>query len=251
MWSSSHSPEDPFYSISSIASLYPYIFLLEDPEGFFAYYYGKEENRQIPRGGVPLMELWVEKISPDASSSESVDFLGSTKVFHSVNNSTAAPLYSNGTTARMACERAVRLVGSWHASRDLRNDDEPSIVSVAGELKELISEDVRNQVFYVMVARLANSVSVAVDIFWQKDKDSAWQSVFCVTDPDLGDVVIRPVLQERIVKLPEEYSSPSNLQIDMIKLWHKVFLAEADRRDPLTFGLLPGKKPINISTTNR
>ena len=237
MWISSHSLVDPLHDLESYLSIYPLGASVEDPVGVLEHHYG---DGSIPRGGVPPIAIWIEKILPDDSNVKR-DYFGTTTGLHFVDDKIPGPLYTGGS-GRAVCDNALGLIARLYAGQSVSKDS-PGGSSAKSRLEELIAEDARNQVFYLMGAQFADSAPTAVDIFWQKDDNSFWQSIWCTMD-DSKAVVIRPELKGHAERLTEN-------QAATIQLWYKIFLAEANRRDPLTFGLRPGEKPINISTTNR
>ena len=237
MWISSHSPVDPFHDLESFLSMYPLGASVEDPVGVLKHHSG---DGSIPRGGVPPMAIWIEKILPDDSNVER-GYFGTTTGLHFVDNKIPGPLYT-GESGRAICDNALGLIARLYAGQSVSKGN-PGGSSVKSRLEELIAEDARNQVFYLMGAQFAGSAPAIVDIFWRKNILSSWQSIWCTMDNNEA-VVIRPELKGHAERLTEN-------QAATIQLWYKIFLAEANRRNPLTFGLLPGKKPINISTTNR
>ena len=101
-----------------------------------------------------------------------------------------------------------------------------------------------------MVAHRMDSVSVpvVVDIFWRKNKDSSWQSIWCTMSDD--GIEVRSEFE-----VPPEFEGHAEQltknQKATLQLWFKIFLAELDRRDPDSLDLREGQEPINISTTNQ
>lgn len=239
MWITSHPPEDPFHDLRGLVSIHPLETLVEDPEGVLEHHYG---DGSIPRGGVPPVALSLVEVSPNGDTTTE-SFLGRTKVLHFVNGRAVSSLQS-ADQARMLYEHAVTAIACLRVEQNPSyNKGQSSGPAIKAELAKLIAENVQDQTFYLMVAHRINSTPVVVDIFWRKDGSSFWQSIWCTMD-DSKAVVIRPELKGHAERLTEN-------QAATIQLWYKIFLAEANRRDPLTFGLLPGEKPINISTTNR
>ena len=237
MWISSHSPVDPFHDLESFLSMYPLGASVEDPVGVLKHHYG---DGSIPRGGVPPMAIWIEKILPDDSNVER-GYFGTTTGLHFVDNKIPGPLYT-GESGRAICDNALGLIARLYAGQSVSKGN-PGGSSVKSRLEELIAEDARNQVFYLMGAQFAGSAPAIVDIFWRKNILSSWQSIWCTMDNNEA-VVIRPELKGHAERLTEN-------QAATIQLWYKIFLAELDRRDPDSLDLREGQEPINISTTNR
>lgn len=242
MWSSSYSSEDPFHYLESLLSIYPLGDSIEDPVGVLEYHYS---DGSTPRGGVPPLAVSLVKVSPKVSPNsdiaDRVSFLGETKVLHSVDGRAASPLHS-ADQARELYEEAVRTIAHLRVQQNPRYKGKSHGLAIKTELMKLMAESVKDQTFYLMVAHLIGSVPVVVDVLWRKNIYSSWQSIWCTMDD--SEAVIRSELKGHAERLTEN-------QAATIQLWYKIFLAEADRRNPLTFGLLPGEKPINISTTNR
>ncbi|MBB1555094.1 hypothetical protein HG444_002170 [Candidatus Saccharibacteria bacterium] len=242
MFSSSRSSEDPLHHRESFLSIYPLGVSIKDPVGVLKYHYG---DGSIPDGGVPPVALSLVVVSPNGDTTYS--FLDRTKELHSVDNRVAGPLYSDDQ-ARILYENAVGTIARLRVSRNASYKGQPNGPAVKTERAKLIAE--QNQTFYLMVAHRMDSVSVpvVVDIFWRKNKDSSWQSIWCTMSDD--GIEVRSEFE-----VPPEFEGHAEQltknQKATLQLWFKIFLAELDRRDPDSLDLREGQEPINISTTNR